>query len=205
MSDVYYVYLHIKSSNGEPFYVGKGKANRVTSTHGRNKFWHNIVNKYGYDIIFLDKNLSPEKAIELETYWIERIGRRDLGNGTLVNLTNGGDGTAGRKVDRSYYKGENNPFYGKTHSEDTKEKIRESNKRRVWSEESKLKRLESSIVKTEYGYKKSRSRVVLNTQTGIYYMSIREASTAYNMKEDSLRHYLSGYRKNITDFIFVDK
>lgn len=37
------------------------------------------------------------------------------------------------------YTGENNPFYGKHHSEETGQKIAEANKRRVWSDESKKK------------------------------------------------------------------
>ena len=103
-----YVYLHIKATDGEPFYVGKGhRKDRCGSKFSRSKFWHNIVKKYGFDIIILEENLTPEKAIELEKYWIERIGRRDLGKGPLVNLTDGGDGVI--------FKGEKNPFYGKKH------------------------------------------------------------------------------------------
>jgi hypothetical protein len=88
----FYIYLHIKSTNGEPFYVGKGSLNRYKSKNDRNKWWHNTVNKYGYEVIFLEENLTEEEALAKEEYWIKRIGRRDLGNGSLVNMTDGGDG-----------------------------------------------------------------------------------------------------------------
>lgn len=37
------------------------------------------------------------------------------------------------------YMGENNPFYGKHHSEETGRKIAEANRRRIWSDESRAK------------------------------------------------------------------
>jgi group I intron endonuclease len=37
------------------------------------------------------------------------------------------------------YKGENNPFYGKHHSEEVRRKVTEANRRRVWSDESRAK------------------------------------------------------------------
>jgi uncharacterized membrane protein YfhO len=100
MENKYYVYLHIKETTGEPFYIGKGKGNRAYQS-GKNKrslYWHNIVNKYGYDIIFLELNLTDEEAIRKEIYWINRIGRKDLNEGPLVNLTDGGEGLCGRIV-----------------------------------------------------------------------------------------------------------
>lgn len=87
------LYFHINSISGEVFYVGIGNIDRPYIKSKRSKFWNNIVKKYGYDIIIEETNLSWEKACELEIYWIKRIGRRDLGLGTLVNLTDGGDGT----------------------------------------------------------------------------------------------------------------
>lgn len=89
-NDNYYIYLHIKLTNGEPFYVGKGTGNRKNSKAMRNKWWKNIVNKYDFDVILLEENLTQEKAFELEQYWIKKIGRENL-----CNLTDGGDGYKG--------------------------------------------------------------------------------------------------------------
>jgi hypothetical protein len=136
----YLVYLHVRLDNGKPFYIGKGKNNRHLSKHGRNKYWHNIVSKHDYDIIVLEDNLSSCDSCNREIYWIDRIGRKDLNKGPLVNMTDGGDGLSGSiRSENSKLYGKLNPFYGKTHSEETRKKISESNKRRIWKEESILK------------------------------------------------------------------
>ena len=90
---MYYVYLHIKSTDGTPFYVGKGKGDRAYTTIRRNRWWNHVYEKHGMDIILLEDGLSEVDALDREKYWIKRIGRAHLNNGTLVNLTGGGDGT----------------------------------------------------------------------------------------------------------------
>lgn len=130
----YYIYLHIKNDNGEPFYIGKGKGNRFKYVKNRSNFWKNITNKHGFDVIFLDINLTENEALEKEKYWIYKIGRRDLGLGPLVNLTNGGEGSSGYKQTKEHKSkiknaltGSKNPFYGKKHSEDSLSKIKNAN------------------------------------------------------------------------------
>jgi hypothetical protein len=115
----YYVYLHIKNTTGEPFYIGKGKRYRYYDKYGRNKHWHNTVNKYGFDVILLEDCLSEKDAYEKEKYWINRIGRKDLNKGPLVNLNAGGEGGCGytktekqRKEMSLRVLGENNPMFG---------------------------------------------------------------------------------------------
>lgn len=91
------LYFHIKETNGEVFYVGIGNKNRPGDKRCRNKHWEHIVNKYGYDILIEETDLTFEQACELEKYWIKRIGRMDLNLGPLVNLTDGGEGSIGFK------------------------------------------------------------------------------------------------------------
>jgi hypothetical protein len=93
----FYIYLHINVITGEPFYIGKGCGNRSIQKTGRNNYWHKIVNKYGYDIIKIENNLTNSEANEKEIYWIKRIGRKDLDLGPLVNFTDGGEGGNGYK------------------------------------------------------------------------------------------------------------
>ena len=90
------VYLHRKATNGEVFYVGIGNPNRP-KCRNRSDIWHRIVNKHGYNIEIIQRGLSKEDACSIEVDLIHLIGRRDLGKGTLVNLTDGGEGIVGSK------------------------------------------------------------------------------------------------------------
>lgn len=132
---MFYVYHHINKETGEIFYVGKGKGNRAYSSKSRSSFWHNLVNKYGYDIVIVENNLSEETAYEREIYWIKKIGRKDLNEGTLVNFTDGGDGVLGYTFTESdklkmsiAHSGESNHFYGKIHTEESKQKMSDARK-----------------------------------------------------------------------------
>ena len=91
------IYRHLKP-NGEVFYIGIGSVTRAYTKQGRNSYWRNIVNKYGYEVQILKEDLSWEEACELECILIEYYGRRDLGTGTLVNMTDGGEGTLGYEL-----------------------------------------------------------------------------------------------------------
>jgi hypothetical protein len=91
----YYVYRHYKLDTNDVFYIGMGKENnfrRAFSKRYRNNYWLNTVSKYGYSVDIVSKNLSEEDAIELEIFLIKEYGRKDLGNGLLVNMTDGGEG-----------------------------------------------------------------------------------------------------------------
>ena len=91
----YYVYRHFKLNTNDVFYIGMGKEKnfrRSRSKRYRNNHWHNTVNKYGYSIEILAIDLSESEAIELEVFLIKEYGRRDLGTGCLINLTDGGEG-----------------------------------------------------------------------------------------------------------------
>jgi hypothetical protein len=90
------VYRHIRKDTNEVFYIGIGKTiKRMISKNYRNKHWHNIVNKTEYygEIIF--DGISWEEAQIKERELIKKYGRRDLNEGTLVNMTDGGEGTSG--------------------------------------------------------------------------------------------------------------
>lgn len=89
----------------EPFYIGKGKDNRLMSHlidyNTNNKLKKNIINKIkktgNYPIIEkLYENISEYSAFRLEKYFIKLIGRKDLNSGSLSNLTDGGEGCSGR-------------------------------------------------------------------------------------------------------------
>lgn len=91
----YYVYLHRKKTNGEVFYVGKGKNNRIKVHANRSDFWEKIVSKHGYTTEIVLDNIQEWYAFELEKELIALYGRRDENKGSLVNLTDGGEGSSG--------------------------------------------------------------------------------------------------------------
>jgi hypothetical protein len=93
----YCVYRHRKISNGEVFYVGisNNKDKRPYDEIHRSDFWKSVTEKHGRSVEIIAENLSKEDACELESFLIEIYGRKDLGLGPLVNLTNGGEGGNG--------------------------------------------------------------------------------------------------------------
>ncbi len=95
------VYQHIRRDNCRVFYIGKGcNIARSKSKQHRNTHWHNIVNKYGYDIEILHTGLTNTEAETIEKDLISKYGRIDLNTGLLVNMTSGGTGC------KDYFKAE---------------------------------------------------------------------------------------------------
>jgi hypothetical protein len=97
-----YIYRHIRLDKNEPFYIGIGHDNnflykRAYTKNSRNKYWKNIA-KLGYSVDILLDGITWEEACIKEIEFIELYGRKDLGLGSLINLTNGGEGSCG--VDR---------------------------------------------------------------------------------------------------------
>jgi biotin operon repressor len=114
------LYRHIRTDKNTPFYIGIGETeNRAYDKKCRTKIWKNIAKK-GYETEILFDDLTWEQACEKEKEFIALYGRRDLGTGTLVNLTDGGEGTLGyrhtkeaKEKNRLASLGENNPWYNK--------------------------------------------------------------------------------------------
>lgn len=91
----FYVYLHKKKTDGEVFYIGKGRGTRAWHKHSRNKFWKSVVEKHGHIVELVFEGLNEKDALQHEISLIKHYGRRNLGTGTLVNLTGGGEGGYG--------------------------------------------------------------------------------------------------------------
>lgn len=97
-----YVYTHTRLDNNEIFYVGigsdiLGKYLRAFSKERRSKFWKDITKNREYKVDIIYDDLYWIDACKKEIELISKYGRRDLGRGTLVNLTDGGDGVFGYK------------------------------------------------------------------------------------------------------------
>jgi len=89
----FYIYRHLRTDTNEVFYVGRGVGSRYRATYGRNIVWHRVVEKCGSFVAQkILENLTLEEAKEKEKEFVAIYGRKDSGLGTLVNLTDGGDG-----------------------------------------------------------------------------------------------------------------
>lgn len=94
-----YVYRHVRLDINEIFYIGIGSENndykRAHTKRNRNKHWRNIVNKTNYEVEIVLDNITWEEACAKEIEFIKLYGRKDLNEGTLVNMTDGGEGPLG--------------------------------------------------------------------------------------------------------------
>ncbi len=135
--------------DGSPYYIGKGKHRRGFYARAFDKR-HNIhIPADKSKVVILADDLSDNDARQAEMLLISLHGRIDLGTGCLRNLTDGGEGCEGRVVTEAtrakisknatgkysppwteerrikasvHFSGEGNPFYGKTHTEESKQR-----------------------------------------------------------------------------------
>lgn len=184
-TNIMVLHRHLKL-NGEVFYIGIGSKYRAYSNKRRNAFWYNITNKYEYEVQILKKDLNLKEACELEILLIDYYGRRDLGLGTLVNLTNGGEGSEGYKhTKESILKIKK---FKQNISDHTKQLMSISAKNRGISKETVFKMVESRFKK------------VIDIETNIVYNSAKEVSEIFNIKYSTLTSNLNGNLKNNTKF-----
>ena len=127
------VYIHRKKTDSTIFYIGIGNSKRPYKKEGRSLHWKNTINKHGYYVEIILKSLEWKEACEIEIYLIKKFGRRDLNTGSLVNMTDGGEG-----------------LQGHIFSEEHKRRISESNKGRKLSEEH-MRKLSKEVYNIETG------------------------------------------------------
>jgi hypothetical protein len=138
-----YVYRHIRLDKNEVFYVGIGSDTpyyrRAGERARRSKFWKKIIAKTEWvsEIIFDD--ISWEEAIIKEIEFIKLYGRKNLGTGTLVNLTDGGEGTVNKVFSEEYRRNLSNSMIGRVVSEEMKQKLRTYRLGKPNSEEARKK------------------------------------------------------------------
>jgi hypothetical protein len=133
------VYQHTRKDTNQVFYIGIGKSNkRAYHKLRRNKYWANIFNKTEVEVKILCEDIDVQLAYDIEKYLISYYGRFDLGLGSLVNMTNGGEAFSGyvftekdkakmsiAKIGkkRECLSGDKHFMFGKTHTNEYKAKM----------------------------------------------------------------------------------
>lgn len=165
------------------------------------------VDKYGWGqhtwqvIEFL--TCDAEKLDKLETYWIDfyksNVKRYPKTNG--LNLTDGGKGNRGGFHSDKTKEKIRITSTGRKHSIETKKKISDITKGRIVPPHV-IEQLRIRLTGNKYAGS-SCYKLILNTVTGVYYDSLREASEVYGINKQTLSRYLLGQRRNITDLIYA--
>ena len=195
-----YIYRHIRLDKNEPFYIGIGtkmddfygyseEYKRALCNTRRSIFWNNIVNKTEYRVDIILDNLTWKEACEKEIELIKLYGRKDLGLGILVNLTDGGDGQTKRVWSKELRERQSKTHKGLN----------------TWTKG--IKRSKETIEKARVSQKKTAARLrgkkVINIITSEVYDSITDASHLNNIKRGMLIKMLHNKKFNETNLRFL--
>jgi hypothetical protein len=141
MNNKYYTYAYLREDR-TPYYIGKGTKYRAFGRTRRGAKPPRDKSK----IIILKQNLTEEEAFKHEIYMIAVFGRKDLGTGILLNMTDGGDGVSGYKFSEESKRRKSILYTGRKRnspSQETRDKIRKGVKE--WFVNNKHKSLGKNI------------------------------------------------------------
>lgn len=191
----------IKSPSNK-VYVGKTynlrkriAAHMHIARKGSSIILHNSIRKYGWDAheLFILECIPDEKLNDMEMFWIRRLNTYCQNNQMGLNMTLGGDGqrsswmhkTELRKWFSNKFTGEGNPFYGKKHSEETKNGM---------SENAKIRNKKDGRLVPKWGVEKGwgvvRKVVVAYDSTGHFigeYISLTECAKRLGVNIGSIK------------------
>lgn len=126
----YYLYVHHRQDKSEAFYIGIGTKyrnkdyDRAMCYKKRSEFWKKVCNKTRYNVMIICESDDKQEIINKEINYIKLLGKKKDKKGTLVNITDGGEGVTGHKI---------------VWTEKMKDKIREANKKRIINDSTREK------------------------------------------------------------------
>lgn len=227
----YYLYRHIRLDINKVFYVGIGtkKEGKKLSTYdraftkkGHNNFWNKIVNKTNYKVQILIESNNYKFIEQKEIEFISLYGRRNLGLGTLVNLTDGGEARRNvivseetrKKISKSST-GRLSPNKGKKWSQEFKNKISNSLKGNKLSKESIEKRTntlkQKAIKRGFYQHEKWKQNIGKSNAKIVYaiinnnfyeFESCHKAEKILNISFQSISYACNKYPKSYKNMYF---
>ena len=178
--------------------------------HARKKsYLGNAIKKYGkgsFTVEKIDQSFNVDDLNAKEIFWIKEYNSL-MPSG--YNLCFGGGNTMGYNHKESskimmatkkegMYKKEENPFYGKKHTKETREKMR-----KAWDKNRKEKLAEDSRIRNPI----NQAVRVRNVETGEIFDSVKSAAEAYGLKDTHITRVCRGKRKRTGGYHweYVDK
>jgi hypothetical protein len=135
MGGKFYVYEHWRMDREECFYVGKGHGRRANDMARRNRFHKFIQKKLGalgsaVEVRIIADGISENEAFEFEKI---RIAFWRSDGADLANLTDGGEGSSGRKHTEEEKQKISKKMTGRIISPETRAKMSAANLGKQWS------------------------------------------------------------------------
>jgi group I intron endonuclease len=180
------------------FYIGQSidinhrfarhKEGLIRNCH-KNAKVQNVYNKYGMPLFEIIEECTYDKLNEREQFYIDSF----FGQKECCNLNPNAISTKGYKYSQEtiervkllrkhmYKKGAENPNFGRKATLEARIKMSDAQK----------------------GSKSHMSKIILDTNTGVFYYCIKELTDLYNFNHRNMCRYLSGSRKNKTQFIYA--
>lgn len=172
---------------------------KIVSCQKQRKLY-NSIRKYGWEAHTFEivEECDFDDLLCKERYWQDFYNVLGV-EGLNLKLTNCGDlkGVMSEETKNKISvknSGSKNGMYGKQKTEEEKQARRN------------YKHTPENIEKIRLASTRGNNpiaKIVLNTQTGIFYGCVEDASDTIDMKRDTLKQKLNGRRKNDTDFIYV--
>lgn len=180
------------------FYIGQSinvqnrfNRHRHLMKEGKNKsgFIQNIYNKHGFPEFIILEECSYDDLNNREQHYLDL----HFDDEKCCNLNKNAISSKGYKYSEetkqrmrilkanTYKRGKDNPCYGRKASLEVRKKMSEAHK----------------------GSKSIQSKIVLDTNTGVYYDCLKDLTDLYNLSHNNMARYLRGIRKNKTQFIYA--
>ena len=217
----HYVYGDYEFNN-EPFYIGKGCGDRFKEhlresslkikSHKNRKI--NKILSMGLEpiIIIVSENIFESDAFELEKKLIKIIGRYDLKNGPLTNITDGGEGLSGLIKSDEHKEKLSKSHTNKKMSLEARNKISISmlgNTRRLGYKTPRIVKDKISKTKKEQNIEAwNRISILQLSKNGDFikeWSSSHEAASILGLNQGNINSVVNGKRKTCGNFKWVKK
>lgn len=181
----------------DKIYIGQSvnilkRFKRYKSPSKSQKALYNSFNKYGYDnhIFEILEEYSKEQLNERERYYQDFYNVLQFGLNCRLTCTDDKSGSMSEETKQKMSDNNDKYWLNKTFTTEHKNKIANSNKGQKRDSVFRNNQKERML------YNNPTSKLILDLDTEIFFESVTEASTAYNINRTCLGRWLTGKRKN---------